>query len=1117
MTWIKKIEMQGFKSFANKTVISFDRNLSVIVGPNGSGKSNIVDALFFVLGKTSKKDMRARKLGELVFNGGKGGKPSSEARVDLILDNEDGSIAGFNDKEVRISRRVDKKGNSDYRLNGKRVTKAEIDSFLRNINIDPEGFNIIKQGEIARFVEMHPEERADIIKEIAGISVFENKKEKALKELQKVQDKVKELNIVLKEKEKQLQSLLEDKKTAEKYLKLKNKVIYSEAQVLNKKLEISKKKFDEITSNINKLNSEIDRLNSEINKLNETEKEKESEIKELSKKIENEGEKESKKIENEIKELRINIESKEDLIRAYKEQLERLKEKKENTKKERIENEKKQKELKKIISIKKEKLKTLKEVIEKKEEFLEENKSGEHFFVLQRESLSIEEEIVKLENKLEKAIENKKLLKKKSLLEKEFLLYDKKLKLINKKSSQQRELKKEILKKQEEVEKYLNYLITEKTKIEERIKIKQAFREEGIKEILKLKKNPGIGHKIYGTFAELITVPGEYAYAFKELAGENLKTIVVEDKKTALICVDYLLKNRFGKVRFLPLKELTEIKIHERNNKINGEKAINLIKYDKKFEKAIKWLFGNSLIVDDINKIPLNEIAVDKKGVVVKNNLIIGGSETSRTGFKEEDNEKKLLELNKNLEDYKSYKIKLKNEENKITGIINSILNEQSEIKNNLNLIKTQLKEIEKKIDVDFPKEEDIRKKLNKLKEDKKKIELILSSTKKTISEDEIKELERELKTLKNKYQEMVLDIKTKEAELTQVLMSENKRIINILNQLDKQEKGFKIDIKQMEEYVKDSKKLLKEKIEYEKKFFSNIKKLDKRRKKLKQELEKIRISLMKNKGMIERKEEIINELKIKKSEVIGEIAGLKERLKEFSHIEIKNTRKTLKELCEEEARLRREIANYGAVNMKALDTYMHVKSDFEVLKEKSEELEKEKEEVLNLISQIEGKKKFVFLNTLKDVNKKFNESFSYLSPEGEARLTLETPENPLEGGLEIIARPAGKKMSSLSLLSGGEKTLVTIAFLFAIQDYKLAPFYVVDEIDAALDKTNSEKLAMRIREYSKKTQFIVISHNDEIIMMTDKLYGVSCNDKKISQIVSIKLDDIGKYKEDNN
>ncbi len=1109
MTWIKKLEMLGFKSFANKTVVNFDRNLSVIVGPNGSGKSNIVDALFFVLGKTSKKDMRAKRLGELVFNGGKGGKPAKEARVDLVLDNSDKSVEGFDEEEVRISRRVDKKGNSDYRLNGRRVTKAEVDSVLRNINIDPEGFNIIKQGEIARFIEMNPEERAGIIKDIAGISVFEIKKEKALKELQKVENKIKELNIVKKEKEKQLQSLLEEKKTAEKYVKLKNKLNYIEAQILNKKLEGARKKLDEINVNINKINNEIFKINNEIKILKEKETRTEEELKELKVKIEKEGEEESKKIEDEIRELRINIESKEELIKNNKQQLEGLKEKKVNTRNEKLENERKQKELKKKISVEKERLKTLEEKVKKKEEFLEENKSGEQFYELQRKSLSIEEEVVKLKNELEKIVENNELQKKKTKLEKELLLLNKKMKISTSKISKQKELKNEIIKKEDEVEKYINYLLTEKTRVEERIKLKQSFSDAGVIEILKLRKNPEIGKKIFGTFAELITVPSEYANAYKELAGDNLKTIVVEDKSTALKCINYLKKNKLGRAKLLPLKELKDIKI---KSKTKEKRAIDLIKFDKKFEKAIKWLFKDSLIVEDLSKVPLNKIAVNKEGIVIKNNLIIGGSETSSIGFKDDDNERKIEEIRNNLENYKNYKVKLGAEKNRILSIITNYTNELSEIKQNINLIKMQLKEIERRIDEKLPKEDDVRRNLRKLKEEKKKIELMLSSTKKTISKEELEKIEKEVKLLKKEHEDLFLKIKAMEAELTKVLEGENKRIESILNQLDKQEKGFKLDIKQMEDFLKKSKKILKEKIEYKKKFFTNIEKLNKRRKKLNQELEKLRLSQIKNKGMIERKEEKRNELKIRKSEIVGEIAGLKERLKEFSNLEVSGTRKTLKELMEEESNLRRTIANYGAVNMKALDKYAHVRNDFEVLSEKSEELEKEKESVLNLISQIEGKKKFVFLNTLKEVNNKFNESFSYLSPEGEARLTLETPENPLEGGLEIVARPAGKKMSSLNLLSGGEKTLVTIAFLFAIQDYKIAPFYIVDEIDSALDKTNSEKLALRIREYSKRTQFIVITHNDEIIMMTDKLYGVSCNDKKISQVVSIKLDDVEKY-----
>jgi len=247
MTFIKRLELQGFKSFASKMNVDFSRGFSTFVGSNGSGKSNVIDALCFVLGKASKKSMRADMLSDLIFNGGKQGRPAKHAEVGLVFDNSE-KVFPVESDEFKISRRVLQKGNSVYKINDKVVKRNEILDSLARSNIDPNGFNIILQGDIQKFVDLSGEERRRVIEDVSGISIYEDKKRKSIRELEKVDEKLKEARTRLTERERYLKEIINDKKQAEKYLKMQEDLKDKKALLLFKKihdLEQERTDFDE--------------------------------------------------------------------------------------------------------------------------------------------------------------------------------------------------------------------------------------------------------------------------------------------------------------------------------------------------------------------------------------------------------------------------------------------------------------------------------------------------------------------------------------------------------------------------------------------------------------------------------------------------------------------------------------------------------------------------------------------------------------------------------------------------------------------------------------------------------------------------------------------------------
>ena len=306
MTKINKIVMNGFKSFAKHTELLFGPQFNVVLGPNGSGKSNILDALCFVLGKSSAKSMRAEKSSNLIYNGGKSKTAAKKGEVSIYFDNES-KIFPTEDKEVKVTRVVLQSGQSMYKINDKARTRQQILDLLNVAKINPDGYNIILQGDIVKFVEMSTVERRMLIEEISGISVYEEKKQKALKELEKVGDKLKEAEIILSERGTYLKELKKDRDQALKYKEMSDKVKQNKASLL--KLQIDKKESEraDFQKKIDATDEELKKVQSVIDKLKQDIEEKKKNIEDITKTIEEKGEVEQVELNKEIENLKIEL------------------------------------------------------------------------------------------------------------------------------------------------------------------------------------------------------------------------------------------------------------------------------------------------------------------------------------------------------------------------------------------------------------------------------------------------------------------------------------------------------------------------------------------------------------------------------------------------------------------------------------------------------------------------------------------------------------------------------------------------------------------------------------------------------------------------------------------
>lgn len=830
-TRITKLTLQGFKSFNKRISIPFLEGFNVITGPNGSGKTNLVDAICFVIGRSSAKTLRADRFHELIYNGGKDGEPASYASVTLWLDNSN-RMFPFEEKEISIKRKINRKGVSVFKLNGKTVTKSKILEILSAARIYPDGHNIVQQGDITNIIEMNPEERRKIIDEISGIAEYDEKKEKAKRNLEEVEQRLREIEIILSERYSILKRLEEERNIALKYRKYQKELEILKASLTYSRMMKSQNKLEEIDKKITEIEKESSKLDKEIESLEKLLKKKEREAQQISRTM------------------------------------------------------------------------------------LERSKISD----LAREVEEVKAKILRNKDKIKS--DNREIERLNKLIEK--------LKLIR--------------------EKRIGY-------------------GRGVQAILTLNKEG-----VFGTISQLIKVPSEYKIAIEVATGKHLEDIVVNNEKTAVDCINYLKKRKLGRATFLPLNKIKrkDLKPEERKLlKLPGVigLASELVKYNPKYSHAISFVLGSTVIVDNINT--AKEIGIGRVRMVTLDGDLVEKSGIMTGGYY---SERGLIDsTEREIEEY---------EENK------------QELREEINFLQIEIKQLEKR--------------LNELR---------------GLEEEEAKEV------------------------------------------IDLEERRKKIE-KKLEEINFKRKEIFEEKLNLQ----SEINRL---------KIEKARVEVERDKYRLELEE-------YGKIKYIQEESFILERkIKEMS----------------------RKINLLGLINMKAIEEYENLKMEFDEIKEKYDKIVKEKKAVLDMIKNIELRRKEVFYDCMTKISYHFNEMFKELTG-GPASIELEDPSN-LESGLIIKASPGGKKLLSIDAMSGGEKVLTALAFLFAIQRFKPAPFYILDEIDAALDKPNSRKVAELLKKLSRKAQFIVVTHNDATIKTGDRIYGVSMEGDE-SKILALELPEEG-------
>lgn len=1157
--------MHGFKSFAKRTEIVFEDKFNCVLGPNGSGKSNIMDALCFVLGKSGAKGLRAEKTSNLIYNGGKLKNPAKEGEVSLWFDNLQ-KVFPLDTPEIKISRIVKQNGQSVYKLNDKPVTRQQILDLLSIARINPDGYNIILQGDIIRFIEMSPIERRGIIEEVGGISIYEEKRLKAMHQIEQVEEKLKESDIILQERSGYLKELKKERDQASKFKDLDDKIKSNKATIISlnmgrrkKELEKFDKEHTEFKKEINIIQEEINSSKKEITTKNE------ARIK-INHEIEEKGDKEQLVIQKDIENLKVdhgsnktrvqNLISELDKIaqrivqleygkKEHSEKLDRLQKQKselekriDQNKKEQIQIETRIEEFKKKHNIggaaeKESEIESLDKSADQNQETIQKLRIDEQNLVREKDRLEFLEKSI--DEKMEKIVtlqnENKNEMEKLKHQKLEFKKASVELNTrLNEDSSFSAQLanaRQKLLRIEEEYSK-LN--------AKSEAALERISGSEAIKSIISQKdKIKGI----YGTVSELGKVSSEYAQALEVAAGNRVFSIVVEDDKIAAHCIKYLKEKQLGTATFLPLNKIKPAHQPENLNQIlknDGVKGLaqEIVSYEPKFKNVFSHVFGGAVVVNNIEiarKIGIGTCKmVTLEGDLTEVSGAMQGGFRKRTSsvgaFLEKEIEDSLKTKQSEISDFQNIistleKRKQDNEEN-IERLRNLKANLEGDIikaekslhleGDDLDADKKMKKELDEKIKETQKKLFEIQNDIGRLNQ-----ELMNAKIRKQMLRNQVNEIKNprllaELNAFEQKKQQLKDEIVQFEAEtkamgsqIDTIITPEIDNISKIIKQHEKEKEEFSKQKDALEKKIKDQDKEIKEKEEKQKKFYSQFKELFAKRDKLNEEINKIEQKVIRKEEEIRRHEHKLNTMLLDMSRIKAELSTYEDEFKQYENVKIFEN-KSEEEIKKEITQFEKIALDIGAVNMKALEIYDKAEEEYKKLLEKKETLALERQDVLIMMNEVEVKKKELFLNTYDIINKNFGEIFRSLSSKGEACLNLEDEKDPFNGGVNVSVKLSSKKFMDIRSLSGGEKTLTALALIFSIQEHEPASFYVLDEVDAALDKRNAELLAEQVRSYSKKAQYIMISHNDGVISEADNLYGVSMDSDGISKIVSLKI-----------
>ncbi len=1185
--YLKKLEIQGFKSFADKTIFEFRPGITTVIGPNGSGKSNVSDSIRWVLGEQRAKSLRGGKMEDVIFTGTQNRKALNFAEVTLTLDNSEGRLP-VNFSEVAVTRRVYRSGESEYFINRTPCRLKDIIELFMGTGIGRDGYSIIGQGRIDEILSNNSEERRNVFEEAAGISKYKARKIEAEKKLELTTQNLNRINDIIKELETQLSPLKIQSEKAQKYLSLREQLKVFEVNLFLYESEKLKSQIEQVENHLKELSQELElkmknsegsinkknELKEKINKITETSDsykesifEKQNSIEKINSELSLFSEKISNSLSN-IERLKNEIDENSAKIQELNVEKEKRKGKIETLRSQKSSYAdylaQKEKELSEIVAtltdeeLKIENMKT--SIIDFMNEKSEIKSKMNATVTMKYNATNRDEQIT---NKLSTIIsENDKL---KMQLEDDSDML----------SSISRELKEISDKFQATKSEELNYETKLKTlekevyNISSEISIKNTKHKllsdteknnEGYFRSVKIildecEKNQEFKKGICGTLAKLISVPEQYEVAIETALGSNLQNIVTLTQEDAKKAIEFLKEKNAGRATFFPIssyKPSEELKNLDKISKCVGFIGIGteLIKFDEKYRNILTSLLGKTVIVDTLdNAIKLSKQNLGSYRIVSLAGDVVntagsmsGGSQKSKTDsllsrsriISELEVEIKALnekltsttasadQLNSDYkkikqdginlsEEFRKKEVLHAQEKEKLTSLQNTINQNEEKLKN----IKTEKNQLANQIS-EFSSE------INKFEKEINEIDEKISTIQKDVeiykqNNKEKMEIRDNLSSDITNYRISISSFDESEASINEILEKVNNDIIEAENANSKKQETINKLTAEIEnlKLTKTNNLSKIEEINSEiSATSSTLDELEKEKTSLNEALNSLEELMGDDIRAIEDTKSKISKEEMKKMKLDLDFENINNKIWEdyeitySSALSLKQDLGNPSKISSNVSNIKNEIKDLGSINVDSIEEYKNVNERFTFMSTQKQDLITSEEKLKKVINDMISTMKKEFLEKFTIINENFKVVFAELFNGGTANIKLIDENNVLESGIDIEVQPPGKKLQNMMLLSGGERALTAIALLFSILKINPSPFCVLDEIEAALDDVNVYRFADYVKKFSNSIQFIIITHRKGTMEAANTVYGITMEEKGISKLVSMKLDD---------
>lgn len=1190
----KKIELAGFKSFADRLEIKFESGITGIVGPNGCGKSNVSDAIRWVLGEQSTKMLRGKSMQDVIFNGTEKRKSMSYCEVSLVFDNSS-RMFNLNYDEVAFTRKLYRSGESEYLINGTPCRLRDITDALHDSGIGKEGYSIIGQGKVEEIISAKPENRRAIFEEAAGIANFKKHKEEAENKLERTQDNLNRANDVLAEQEKQLGPLKRQAENAKIYLALRDELKTQEVNVYVAEYDSASDTKSQIQIKIDGYTQDISAKQSALDKVNFDYDDKMNAVSKIDKEIQD--------LNDEILANTVALEKKAGEANINRVRLDFLKNQKDTLEQDRTREALNVENAEKLIS-ENQTIKTQKEVEYKQVCYALEDVSNNYLSVVgeltgaEDEATKKQKEMIDELSKMTDVKSNVSALKAQKdaylnnitdLDEKIYSLQtrikdkenelQKFLQLVRTSSGKCESLSKDLTAKNngyQELKTEL-YEVSEKLAkatsnmqiLQNRKKMLEDMRRDydgfnyAVKNLMQdANTNKTLKDKIVGIVANSMTIPKGFETAIEVALGGAVQDVITKDDADAKVLIQYLKNNNLGRATFLPVsnmkvRTLSDQELRAVKSVKTYGTASSIIKFDKFLTPVFESLLARTVIVQDLDiattlaknaGFTFKIVTLDGDVVNPAGSMTGGSKKANTSNILSRDNEiasieEELVKLQNSYNNLKENKAFLESKgttlERESGELSKALVNEQVELakhKQNHEQLSIFVDELNKER-INFSQEriefttkiEVISKALDSADkngvisfgdttnfEDSQKAFASLRAKR-----DELQEQMTNLKVQKTSYEGEINAINAENERLSNELLRSKLALQEVSTNLDKVAGDLKsaeaiigakidsVDDDGLKQKISDAKAGLASLDGKKQGYQVEIRHLDEEKSRLMNEMSLVQEKKYQQESALAKVDTDIEAMQEKIFEDYELTYGLCLPLKlenfdvKQGHIEIN--------------RIKREINKLGPINVNAIDDCKELLERYEALKAQAEDLTVAKEDLIKIIADLSQEMLSRFNATFEVVQQNFTKTFRELFGGGSARLELTESEDPLKAGVEIIAQPPEKKLQSITLLSGGEKALTAIAILFAILKSRPMPFCLLDEIEAALDDTNVSRFAQYLKNFSKETQFIVITHRKPTMMLADSLYGVTMEERGVSKVVSVKLQDAIKNSTEEN